>query len=626
MRSRHLSTLSLILLFFAISCDMLVFKPSGENFVDISPEPVPFNVNWNTMNDTLGVWGTMNISYSVNASAGWNALVGLVIGNHIISEAAVGEPLVFDTRTIDDGIYPIQLIAYGSSNTGSLLDKLGGEFQLVSSSIKYFYIDNAPLGTVSITQFTQNEDGTLTIDWEKYKRPRIESYYVKDVTNCYHQVIYCRGSLALHPGLTSWTDTAYDGTPRTYAVLIEDPAGSHYVSEGERLSFDSAKPITKITSSEYSGEKIRLQWEPSAYPSSFDRYLISYKGILGGDEELSYISNIDQTEAEIPLPLGTYGYLVISVNSKQINPNHYTAIDSVFVLNGNLFFEGGGLVRDVRYNSTLDQYLVVADGKILLFDGNFGHKKAEVATFSGTHMSYGFSNDMDLVVIMQNNLVEIYNTADLSVAHKINLRDFYPQYFNYSTFQPMIDSQKRFWFRLNSATLVINLNTMTTMNYGVPSNSLIQYINPTEFRALGRISTVSGSGDYNQYSFFLNFPWALSQRYDPYRYLGYSKDGSLVFTTNDEVVAAFGVFDHQLKKQFLLPSSFDYFSFDLHSSKFYYYDFTIMGLVVRSVDSGNTLHQISLPRPTYTGDYFYEHEIIWTQNGIFEFIHNLEAL
>jgi hypothetical protein len=633
---KHLASVSACIftvLFVITSCNLLEFEPSGENFIELDGEPKSlFTVSWSNMGDTLVVWDTINISYDVGISVAPVNVVGLVVNNQVVAEAPVGHQIIFNSTTVGDGLYPMQLVALGSSGTGSLMDKLGVEYQLISSSTKYIHIDNGPLGKVDISQFTLNEDGTLTIEWEPYDRPRYGGFYIRDITYCDTEIPRCWGGGSVDTGITSWTDERYDGNEREYVILIWDLRFNGGTSIGNPRKFTGGIPSTQFTEITESGpDKIQLNWSPTAYPKSFAFYLLEMHPLNGEIKGLAHFRDVNQTQFEYEIPLGTKGYIVLSTVTDSYPEIIKFTADSTFVENGRSFIPQNNVTNLVRYLPQFDHYLVLQEDNLMLLDANTLNLIQQIGVFSGSNVHFRMSNDQNSFVMVQGPQVKIVSTENLAVLHDFHVGNHYPGLSNIQLTHPIIDDVNQLWINMGQdiGTKILNLNTMQKIDYKIPAgtNHFISAIHPDGTRILGSLPSISGSGLMNQYSLHPIDQVELVRNFDP-NYspkADYSRDGSIVFTTDGYTkVIGSDVHNHSEVMNFDLPwITEESLQLDVIQNIYYYRNLENGRFEIRSLDDGSMLHQFSMDQFQILLDIRFEHEIVWFQNGMYQFINEL---
>jgi len=615
------------------SCNIFEFEPKGESYVEIDQELAVFDVEWEEMADTLDVWDSINFSYQVDDSDNLISLVGLAIDDVIVAEAPVGQRIWLDSRTISDGIYPMQLVALGSSGTGSLLDKLEGEYQIISTSTKYIYIDNGPLGTVEIDQFTLNEDGTLMMQWEPYERPRFGGYTIRDVTYCDEYIPNCYGGYA-PDGITSWTDEAYDGNDREYVIVMHDRRSNSAPSIGDPSKFTDGPPSTKFTEIiEPRPGTIQLHWSPTVYPKSFFYYTIEMQSLNGDYTELGSFRDINQTQLEYDIPLGTKAYIVLTTVRDSYPDRDKFYADSIFVENGRSFTQHGHVTNFVKFLPQLNHYLVLQEDNLMLLSGDSLNMLEQVSINSGSSADFNFrvSNDLSSFVVVQGTQVKIYSTENLAVLHHFHIGEYYPGLSNVQLSNPILDDNNNFWFNLgpNTGTKVLNLQTMQKVDYQIPagSNHFVSDVHPDGNRFLGRLPSIPGSGSMNQYTFDSDGETVLIKNYSPNFSLeaAFSRDGSIVYTTDEyNHVIGNDTYSHAEVVNLELPWTLEEtVNLDVNQKMFYYWNLDKARYELRSLDDGSMRDHFWIGQFQSRSGIRFEHKIVWFENGMYQFIDEL---
>jgi len=621
-----------------ISCNVFEFEPSGENFVELEAEPEPFTVNWEDTSDTLAVWGNINMSYELGVSDVPIISVGLLVNNIVVSEAPAGQLIWFNSRDHADGLYPMQLVALGNTGTGSLMDKLGIEYQLIPSSAKYIHIDNAPVGKVEISNFTLNKDRTLTIEWEPYDRPRYGGYSVRDITYCEGYIPTCSGGGYVPAGTTSWTDESYDGHDREYLILVHDVGGNSNPSIGNPSKFTSGIPSTQFTDiSEINPNKIQLNWSPAEYTKSFLSYSLDLHSSHGDTLHLVTFRDINQTQFEYEFPLATKGYVVLSTVSDHYPDRYKLNADSIFVENGRSFTPHNHVTNLVRYLPHFNHYLVLQEDNLMLLDANSLNLIKQESVFSGSNVHFRMSNDLKSFIMVQGPQVKIFSAENLDVLHDFHIGSHYSGLFNIQLTNPIIDDRNQLWVNMgeSTGTKILNLNTMQKIDYQIPNgpDHFISAVHPNDNLILGSFPSISGSGTMNQYRYHLNDQVELIRNYDPYynydpyhrKEADFSRDGNVVFITDryNKVIGS-DVYNNTEVVNYDLPWTLvETFHLDVNQNIFYYRSLDNSRFEIRSLDDGRMLYQFPIVQFRKLMDIHFEHEIVWFQNGMYQFLTEL---
>lgn len=222
--------------FLFLSCE---YGPDGSYFVDVNPTPnTAFAIDLDQPGDTLYVRGTVDLKYTIKTPGKKIHEYRWLLNNQVITQHyEPSKSITLSTERLADTTHVLTLKVRTTTGTGSLSDKSGVE-QLEAYRTWVLITDNAPPSTVSITKVFEDE-GTLRVTWEKYKRRYLKNIYLYRI-NTYG---YADKVIRLSPDATSGTDTEYLGGPVKYMLAFEDDRGKFAYSE--RVAFSSPLPTYK---------------------------------------------------------------------------------------------------------------------------------------------------------------------------------------------------------------------------------------------------------------------------------------------------------------------------------------------------------------------------------------------
>ncbi|TXK50773.1 hypothetical protein FVR03_04605 [Pontibacter qinzhouensis] len=218
-------------------CFACEYRPSGEHFEEINPNPEIFaEMKLDPEKDTITVQGNLKVGFSISLPA--RELFGyqLLLDGHVISEGnSQSGSYYLQSAQYTDGYHTLRLSAITNLGSGSLGDKSGAELIEIYRTW-VIYIDNAPPSAVAITSIAP-ADGQLKVEWQRYTRMGFRQYQVlKSYGNNYSVPVTTIEDNAT----TSWIDDAYVGGPVTYHIvtyatnsfngLYSQPASYHYPS------------------------------------------------------------------------------------------------------------------------------------------------------------------------------------------------------------------------------------------------------------------------------------------------------------------------------------------------------------------------------------------------------------
>ncbi|GAB5536315.1 MAG: hypothetical protein Rubg2KO_25640 [Rubricoccaceae bacterium] len=270
--------LAALLLFWA-GCDALTFSPGAEIPVtEVDPTPGTLTLDLTASEDTLALWGTVEITYNLEAlGTGPVDSLRFRLGDRVLP-FTLSEPLVIQTTDFPDGDATLKLAAYASSGTGSLADVYGEE-RIAAEIMRPVVIDNAPPETVAV-QSLAPENGRLTLRWERYPRVNFSGYRIyrsaPDGSN--------RRLLATisDRDSTAWGDPTYIGGDAA-RYDIELVAGDGRAAQGSSLTSRSYPVPEIVSASGDASREIFLSWTGTRFPGALDQYEIYEPGPINGN-------------------------------------------------------------------------------------------------------------------------------------------------------------------------------------------------------------------------------------------------------------------------------------------------------------------------------------------------------
>jgi len=350
-----------IFLFFPAGCEKLTYSPDKENIFDISKPHADLEINFGSGDDTLNVYGIIDLKYSINTKDKQFAQILVYIDSLLVGSTDNKSTCRIDTRNITPGLHSLKIELWVYSGSGSLADKTKSEF-LISSKQRNIFIDK-PLEIDSI--YTHN--GSLKMIWSEYQNADFKSYSVYKADLNY-------GDFVLQETITDrsqnfWFDKKF--LSGTYRYKVEVSTSTYSIPGVEKTFSDI------VTAYIYPPEKLNdttvvIRWKPYKYYSNFTKYLL-HSEIGPQREQIAAFLNYHDTSFTHSPGFGnnvSY-YLTIEASSVRSNyassmmGNKFTAfkdlkyfpsINSIYVNDLNLnsqLFDASSLTIKTKKNGTV---------------------------------------------------------------------------------------------------------------------------------------------------------------------------------------------------------------------------------------------------------------------------------
>ena len=278
------------------------FEPSGEHFEELdSTGKVPeIEVDLNFATDTIYIqkneW--LNFSYKTNGDQ-VNSAQFIINGKETgVFESKSGSiQLSWYFSDVTEGTFPLVMEVFTKSQTGSIMDKIGGEGFLLSHTwtivVKDFYEMGSKINKVEFV------DGSLKIDWEMFKGMDFKSYKV------YKDMDYLLNSRILVATInsqeqTSFIDKTYHGERSDYYIVTNDDFyGPSYFITG---------PLPELSASNTPNGDILLKWKKPPFYKNLKGYRISFRDEKAEMQQLTEINNTSTESWIITSPRFAYTY------------------------------------------------------------------------------------------------------------------------------------------------------------------------------------------------------------------------------------------------------------------------------------------------------------------------------
>lgn len=636
------------LLLFITACDSLVYSPDKENYVEINAEPATLQISWNEEPETLGLWDRVTIGYDVDIEVDLFSLeVFLTLNGDVVAEAREGQPLVWDTTTMPDGIYNASLVATARSGTGSLAERLGTEKSITFNTEKKIWVDNGEMDQIEAPEFTLLEDGSLKLEWEPYDRPRFKGYSVREYEICSDG---CQRTFIGAADSTSWIDLNYDGRDRTYAIRAVDlrRRGS---KPGVIATFSTPVRPTEVVdvTSQHTSETF-ISWEKTRFPLSFFSYSIvknaqSDSGVDPGT--VAEIFDVEQTSTTIPTPLGTRNRFYLSTKSASpfdSSTEFYepSSLHPVDITVGQTFGSDIRKVRFMLYNNQSQHYLMYADGILHHLDDStlevINSKEVESSGDPLTMEFLAFSKARNEILFADNPMLRIYDMSTLQIKKEIDLREIYTD-----VDFPLISNMRlddtgnlwhatgyrsgyRYWYRRGIGALNVDTEQKLSGTYFDVRGKSYGDVHPGGKYVIAYIEDIwrdPGIFKYDDGSLeHFYSPLTVSASgflEDGISYVGLSTSGPDLETIEVRTIEG-----NSLVWSMTFPDDHRGYSHNLEENHFSYVSESEGGLIVRSLDDGSLIEKISYEKVALDELYHALRDIVWLNNGIYEWIDELK--
>ncbi|MEM0963904.1 MAG: fibronectin type III domain-containing protein [Bacteroidota bacterium] len=291
----------------ASGCDAVRYEPEGENVVDV-PEAEPAVVDLVAAADTVVLWGRVDLRYDIEAP-GEVLEVRVLLDDRLVASTQNPKQVSVSTLGVRDGFYRLRVAALVSAGTGSLSDRLGGEW-VEGVAERTALVDNAPPGAPVVSAGV--EEGFLEVRWTASTRLSFEEYRISR-DGVFVATITDRA-------VTSWRDPRYTGGPSLYRVFTR-VAGTSASGQTE-VAFQPASVRRAVA---VEPGVVQVSWSPTSFTGAFSRYVVSRA--LENDPAFTEVATVRAASDTIaidrpdPGPFGTrYVYSVRTEPSRNPSP------------------------------------------------------------------------------------------------------------------------------------------------------------------------------------------------------------------------------------------------------------------------------------------------------------------
>jgi hypothetical protein len=360
MKKLYFYTLLLILLILQ-SC---TFEPKGADFVKVDPtgKPPDIQINLNLAADTLfiPIYSTVTFAYGLNnAKINW---VQFIVNGGLSNQINIEPNMTSLSRTFNENAgatYSLEMKIFAKSQTGSIADVVGAEGYLISRKWTIVIVNISQLASrITKADFL---DGSLKIDWEKYKGMEFKNYKIYKTMPNSQKGSFLLATINSHEQ-TSYIDTTYCGEESQYYILTNDTyQGTAYGLKG---------PIPILTAENTANGALLFKWTKPPYYRNLKGYRISYYDNIGKAQQMAEIPDATSESFNIPNPLFAHLYkLYLTPLSK--TDNFYTQSNSMYYLSTSASAALGQPIPKYNYALTGQGsmiYLIDQTQQITLFD------------------------------------------------------------------------------------------------------------------------------------------------------------------------------------------------------------------------------------------------------------------
>ena len=283
MMRKLISILCLVILVLLIGCNDIVYSPKGSYFKEIPEPQVDIVLTIKNGGELLKAWGNVKLLYEIDTKSHELLAIDLYVDGDKILSTKNPDSILFNTRSVNDGIHQMRLEMRTHTNTGSLADKMNKEYMIYYVEWKMEIHNSVPSVTPQI-QKVEVYDGRVRVTWSPYNYANFQSISIYDVTQT--QGNRRRATFSSYdPGF--WIDSSFVGGQRGYYLILT--AGNETVERNSIKEISVDAPV--IVSMDYVNTTgIKLQWKKPQLYNNFYNYQIQYAtdppfGVIGQDDK-----------------------------------------------------------------------------------------------------------------------------------------------------------------------------------------------------------------------------------------------------------------------------------------------------------------------------------------------------
>lgn len=338
--------LLLLFLIFSIRC---TYSPSGENYLELETENIPFpSINLSDIDsDTISASPGINLEFDFINEYRKVYSVDVYFNGILERKFTYGKSdFNISTRNLPTGYYPLRLVITVSSGTNSLLDQAGGEIEVISKTWT-LAVDNDPATPVDLVNIEYDDNSrALVVNWEKYERTNFGRYLIEGRENF---TCACKNyfqHIVDDQETTSLKLPDYVGTEMEIRVTVIASTSTDHVP-GNSLKVENT--TSKFISSKLINNRdLEIKWTKSKYDYSFGSYELYISSGYKYNEyaKISDISDTSYTFKDIPQGAESgFSFKILSKKDKLLHSKTLW----VPVNDRKLNFPRNGTIYSIRY-------------------------------------------------------------------------------------------------------------------------------------------------------------------------------------------------------------------------------------------------------------------------------------
>ncbi|MBK9099738.1 MAG: hypothetical protein IPM14_16840 [bacterium] len=419
--SKYIIRLKLIVCFSAIvlhnSCD---YSPTETNFKTVNPPEGTVDITVLNPDAINQIRGTITFAVETELNGHTVKFVtGFLDEMEVSLHMSGSSQIVFNSEYYQDGDYTFTLLLAATTNTGSLADRLGAE-ALIAAKQYPVTIFNGPISTPQLKEFTI-ENGSLTLNWEKYEQPFFKLYIIKRNGSTIAAIS--------NVNQTKYYDTTYF-TGYGYYELVTQVMNIY--KESETKVFQSISP-SFVSTIVMPDEKLLVTWNKFPLTAAFRNYKIVSAG-----NEIEIFSPYDTVLVDESPALGRPFYR-LSAFSKAGEETPSVSIHGQSIGTPFPFGEGAWLkyIPEKNLFVMLDYSHVTYQHSISTYDGTtLNLINSRVFDFSIDGINLTISDNGDYMYYTYDRSVYKINVSTLNTEAETDIIALMPTG-NYRTYAPI---------------------------------------------------------------------------------------------------------------------------------------------------------------------------------------------
>lgn len=354
--------LCLIILLIQQGC---TFEPKGEDFVKLDPTGKMPNIqiNLNLATDTLYIPTNTTITFAYglnNEKINW---AKFIVNGSLTNDIKVEPSMASLSRTFNEArgvTYSLEMQIFTRSQTGSMADQAGAEGYLISRKWTIIIITIADLAPrITKLGFV---DGTLKIEWEKYKgMGGFTNYKIYKSMFLSNKPSFLLATINSREQ-TSFIDTTYAGEQSQYYVVTNDTY--------QGLTYGLQGPIPVITVVNPASGDMVFKWTKPPYYKNLKCYRISYYNKSNVWQTMAELTDVNSESYTIHNPLFAHAYTLYLTPVSKTDNNYSETNTRVYMSTQTRGFMGQPIpyFTDIRSGQGSVIYMINNSQLVTLFD------------------------------------------------------------------------------------------------------------------------------------------------------------------------------------------------------------------------------------------------------------------